>query len=220
MLTPHPDLLRTLLAALPEKFLAGVASDLPRIYKESYEAMHNDPLLGEAEAAYVTPHYRRGILENTLRKWASQSNLDASVEPNPKKTSEYTVVRAGAFLLTASYSTERWSRVRYAQFRTNYTALNSILSQQLLFPEPKNDDAAPIYCVMVHGPSIGDRSTPGFFDFHFPNPAGDDYLASFSLDELLAASQALKPPPQQDGAQPKFKQKKDKDADESGSAGP
>ena len=220
MLTPHPDLRHILLAALPEKFLAGLASDLPRIYKESHEAMHNDPLLGEAEAAYVTPHYRRGIFEKTLRKWASQSNLDAAVEPNPKRTSEYTVVRAGPFLLTASYSTERWARVRYAQFRTNYIALNRILSQRLLFPEQTDDGSAPIYCVMVHGPSIGDRSTPGFFDFHFPNPAGDDYLASFSLDELLAASQASKPPPQHDGAQPKFKSKTDKDTDESGNAGP
>ena len=172
--------------------------------------MYSDPLLEEAESEYVTPHYRRAIFETNFRKRALQAGLSANTMENSRGSAKYTIVHTNEFVITASYANERFSRLRYSQFRTNYSALNKVLSQrQFDFNESSAnlDGGTPIYCVLLHGPSAADKSAPGFADFVFPNASGDDWVASYTLAELLVGAQARHAPVQKDGAIPIFKPK-------------
>jgi hypothetical protein len=209
----NPDLFNALVAALPFGFLNKLKEAQPNIYQEAFHATHSDPLLESPEAEYLTPHLRRAIFETNFRKSAIDSGLTAAAQYNNRKTAQYTVVRAGNFIVTASYVNERSSRVRNALFRSDLSALNTLLSQMTLqpfdTPEMVGYREGSIYCILLHGPDPLDKTVPGFMQWAVPDQHNHDWVEQFDFADVYQASLNRQAPQQIDLAKPVLKKRKE-----------
>jgi hypothetical protein len=216
----NPDLFAALVAALPVSFLKSIHEAMPHTYHEAFHAMHYNPLLGSAEASGVVPHYRRAVFETALRKAAVQCGLQATSQPNSRRTHYFTVVRSGNIVLTASHVHERHGKVRRAQFRSDYSAVNQLLAQRTLdvfdTPEVFSVRDGSIYCILVHGPHSDEKDCAGFMQLAIPDPRSSEWLEVYEFEDVYRAACARQSPQQQDGAIPKLKRSRKKGGGETG----
>lgn len=216
----NPALFNALVAALPLQFLEGLATVLPHVNAEALASAHDSPLLDESEAAYLVPHFRRAFFEKQFRDIGRANGLNATVAWTRGETAQFSVVRAGQFVFTASYVSEPGGSTRAAAFRSDLSTLNDLLEQGQLFTEdqaplPKGAqiDNKDIYCILVYGG--GAKGASLFMQFVFPAPLVGGSVDRYNLDEVLVAARALgeaPAPAQKDNAFPKRKPKQDKDA--------
>lgn len=167
------DTLRDLLVAdLPPTFVIKLMAAAPKVYAEAKAHCKNDPLLGDAERAYIEPHYRRALFERKMMEVALDSGLKATTERATSGAAQYNVVRVGRFLMTSSKTSSRNSVPRSCGFREQYSDVNEHIDQCLLFPVPSKPTSESLYCIVIHGTSIEDHGAFGYCCFAFPNQDG------------------------------------------------
>lgn len=218
---PNPDLFGAFVSALPFNFLAALRNDLPQIYREAHEHFAQDPLLEGPDAGAVIPHYRRALFETRFRRAAAEAGLEASVRDNSRRTSQYSIVRSGNFVMTASYVNERSSTVRAAEFRSDFAGLNKLLSQMSFEgmeaeDESRQMDGETIYCILLHGPNPDDKTQPGFMTWAFPHHTSKGWVAEYEFVDVYEAAEQKQKLVQKDGAIPTLKNKNKKGGDGGG----
>jgi hypothetical protein len=191
MKSNNPALLEKFLNSMPLAFLEGIRDSIRNSYKEAHHRGFDDPAWGQAESGYLTPHFRRAIVEKVVRDVANKNGLLAHTQENSKKTSEYTLVKADDFLFTISHSANGGS-VNPAKFRSKNAELNSLLSQasfegeQFDSNEIFSNTIDGIYAILIHGAEF-DKTTPSFIDFAFPDSEKSEWLDRYCIDDLITA---------------------------------
>lgn len=171
------DSLREILIIdIPPAFVGRVLNDARWVYKEARAHVENDQLLGDAERAYLEPHYRRALFERKMMDAGLDSGLQATTERVSSGAAQYNLVRAGRLLLTCSRTASRNMVPRSCAFREQYSDVNEHIDQQQLFPVPSAPGDASLYCIIVHGPSIEKPGELGFCSFAFPSRKGDKWV--------------------------------------------
>lgn len=165
-----------LIADVPPAFVALLISGGKWAYKEAHAHVVNDPLLGDAERAYVEPHYRRALFERKMMEVGSDSGLKATTKRVTSGAAQYNVVRAGRILLTCSRTISRNVVPRACAFREQYANINEHIDQRQLFPVPSTPGEASLYCIVIHGPSIENSGELGFCCFAFPTQKGEKWV--------------------------------------------
>lgn len=184
-------LLEEILSSVPKLFVAKMIEVQPLIYRESRDATYSGPVvLGDADAEYLWPHYRRALYETRLREVAAGCGLKAGVEVNAAGNHKYTVVKAGRFLMTCSHVGDL-SMLQPSLFRGQNSALNALLPQ-LLLKDIADDvrQGGELYAIILHCEDRQERGLvePGFLKFGVPAAGkGDKLEVAFDFSELLAA---------------------------------
>ncbi len=148
----NEELFNVLGSDIPISFLRDIPHIQVQSYSEANECVKNDYRFAEPEAKYLLPHIRRAKFEQLFRRRALDCGLVATVE-STRKNANYTLVRAGRFLLTASFAHNEKEFVRPAHFRSQHAYLNSLLGQMDMF-KPKGDvPPNDLYGIIRHGVS-------------------------------------------------------------------
>lgn len=151
-----------LIADVPPAFVTRLLAAADWVYKEAHAHVQNNPLLGDAERAYVEPHYRRALFERQMMDAALDSGLRAETARVASGAAQYNVVHAGRLVLTCSKTSSRYVVPRACSFREQYSDINEHIDQRQLFPMPSNPGAESLYCIIIHGP---DAARPGELDY-------------------------------------------------------
>lgn len=170
----NDSLREILIADVPPAFVARVLNDAQWVYKEARAHVKNDPLLGEAERAYMEPHYRRALFERKMMDAGLDSGLVATPERVTSGAATYNLVRAGRLLLTCSKTPSRNVVTRACVFREQFADVNEHIDQQQLFPVNSTPGDASLYCIIIHGQSIEKPGELGYCCFAFPQKKRDD----------------------------------------------
>ncbi len=157
-----------LIADVPPAFVTRLLEKAAWVYKEAHAHYQNDPLLGDAERAYMEPHYRRALFERVMMECALDSGLQAETERVSSGAAQYNVVRAGRLVLTCSKTSSRYVVPRACDFREQYSDINEHIDQRQLFSVSSAPSASSFYCVIIHGPSLKNSGELGFCCFGFP----------------------------------------------------
>lgn len=170
------DSLREILVTdLPPAFVLRLINDAAWVYKEAHARVLNDPLLGDAERAYMEPHHRRALFERKLMDAALDSGLQATTERVSSGAAQYNLIRAGRLLLTCSRTVGRNIVPRACMFRGQYADINEHIDQLQLFPVPSEPGESSLYCIVTHGPSAERPDELGHCCFAFPKQEGDKW---------------------------------------------
>ncbi|WP_139093424.1 hypothetical protein [Delftia sp. JD2] len=185
------QLFEALVEAIPPQFAAGLLSSYPRLCAEAEQVALGHPLIEEPEAKYVIPHFRRGLVETAVRRLAREAGLETYARPNANGSSSFTMVKAGRFVLTASYVETPGKNVRRAIFRSEAAELNEFLDQLDMFgyDEAGIDKqeivlADAIYGILLYGGEGGGS----FMEVALPNQSGSGYVERYKLSDILEAS--------------------------------
>lgn len=168
----NDSLREILITDIPPAFIGRIFKDASWVYKEAHARVENDPLLGDAERAYMEPHHRRALFERKMMEAALDSGLKATTERVTSGAAQYNLVRAGRLLLTCSRTTTRKVAPRTCAFREQYSGVNEHIDQLQLFSVPSTPGAASLYCIVTHGPSTEKPGELGFCCFAFPTQDG------------------------------------------------
>lgn len=170
------DSLRDILVTdLPPAFVLRLIRDAEWVYKEAHSRVLNDPLLGDAERAYMEPHHRRALFERKLMEAALDSGLRATTERVSSGAAQYNLIRAGRLLLTGSRTGGRNIVPRACTFRGQFADINEHIDQLQLFPVSSEPGEASLYCIVTHGPSAESAGELGYCCFAFPKQDGDTW---------------------------------------------
>ncbi|GGA80009.1 hypothetical protein GCM10011521_17820 [Arenimonas soli] len=163
------DSLREILVTdVPPAFVTRLLSAAEWVYKEAHDTIKNNTMLGEAERAYLEPHYRRALFERKMLEVALDSGLKAVSEQVASGAAKYNLVRVGRLLLTCSKTSGRYVVPRACSFRGQYSDINEHIDQGQLFPVQSAPQEASLYCIVTHGPSTKNPGTLGYCCFGFP----------------------------------------------------
>ena len=177
MTTNEADLEQVFFEAFPDEFLRN----LIRLLGHSYKAAH-DKCRAEypySEAHDLRPHLRRADIERNVRDLTTRyAEIEADAEPNPRKTSFYTLVSSNRIVLTLSAVAHPKILVRRAHFRDTYAQTSQLhLFKKRQEPPP----GAKIYALLLHGPDRKDPSRPAFMQVAFPDKKLTRYLYAIDL---------------------------------------
>jgi hypothetical protein len=220
------ELRELLLGEVPLRFWESMAKGAPVLYKEAYSRAYKETAWGEPEAKYMLPHHRRSFFEYLFRTSALTAGLIAVSEPNFAGNCEYTLVRAGRLVFTASHVDGENEVVRPSLFRKQNAIVNRILSNptlkaensdEVIFNPPKLYEADEISAIITHGAISNDPSTFGFVRVVFPSADSTKYVANFDMFEIYTISlnraQAKAQADVVDIAIPKLRKKKKGESD-------
>jgi hypothetical protein len=213
-------LLSLLAEELPLGFLENIWDAREHICKESYERAYSDTVWGDAEAHYILPHFRRALFEPVFRNSATKNKLIVAIERNLAKNYEYTLVRAGQLVLTASHVKTGGKLPRPALFRAHYASVNHVLSNPRLpfleGPPKELYKRGEKYALILHGEDSRDASSFGFLRFAFPSTDLKQWLGNYDfLDVLsLVKAQGRQEQDVRDQAHPRIKRKKQEEGEE------
>lgn len=164
-----------LVADVPPAFVTRVLAAADWVYKEAHAHVVNNSLLGDAERAYLEPHYRRALFERQMMDAALDSGLQAQTERVTSGAAQYNVVRAGRLVLTCSKTSSRYVVPRACSFRGQYSDINEHVDQRQLFSVPSNPGVASLYGIIIHG-SAAKPGELGYCCFGFPTQDFEKWL--------------------------------------------
>ncbi len=170
----NDSLREILIADIPPAFVTRVLKDAEWVYKEARAHVENDPLLDDAQRAYLEPHYRRSLFEVRMKDAGLDTSLVATTEHVTSGAATYNMVRAGRLLLTCSKTAGRNVVPRACEFRDQYADVNEHIDQTQLFAVDSNPGAASLYCIIIHGPSDINPGELGYCCFAFPKKTQDE----------------------------------------------
>jgi hypothetical protein len=166
--------------ALPEGFLAALASRMEKLYSQTYdEAFRRFP---GPEAKYWLPHLRRAEVEATLDRLASDFGVQAIATLNRARNYYHREVVVGPLVLTASAVGNASDMVRSAKFRATLAE-----ESQLCFPgleDPRLANGMSLYGILLHGPSSANPKELGFLHIGFPSAHCDEWVANIDLSHM------------------------------------
>ena len=175
---------------LPPGFVRALLDRAPGIYKTSYEAVHENPALGEEEANYVLGHQRRGEFETMLRNTSVEHGLLIQMERSKDEEDrehgcKYVRVFAGLFHFTACHVISPHGFPRHSQGREQYSKINEHAAQGALFPFPSHPGEADLYGVIVHTEYPGHKDELRSIAIGFPNPDFSAWIQEpYELDRI------------------------------------
>ena len=169
----NDSLREILIADVPPAFVSRLIDDAKWVYKEAHAHIKNGPLVGDAERAYLEPHYRRALFERKMMDAGLDSGLRAETERASSGAAQYNLIRVGRILLTCSRTTSRNAVPRACAFRGQYSDVNEHINQRQLFPMPSQPGKSSLYCIITHGPSNEKVGELGFCCFAFPTQSGE-----------------------------------------------
>jgi hypothetical protein len=175
--------------ALPKGFVKDLMTSVDWAYDESSEAVKNNALLGEAEAEYLRPHYRRCILERKLQQISKKHKITSEVIMNDAGNCAFTQLRAGHLILTLSHAGDSSNIVRSSNFRQRHARLNSMLDQMDFLegdPDPV-EMAKTINAIIYHGTDYRAPKKAGFIKIGFPAPCNTRWAFKMDCYDLLDA---------------------------------
>ncbi len=187
------QLLTELIRHLPQAFVRTLMQKIEWAYREAYGAVGNDPLVDQPERDYLYPHYRRSILEKSIRDLAQSLGLDSRVCENAAGNHQFTEILAGRFVITCSHSTgPDWMMLRSSHFRRQNAELNALLAQfqfdkggfEVFNPK---DNGGLLNAVIYHATDREDSSQVGYLRLGFPSPDYSRWASKFEFDEILGA---------------------------------
>lgn len=181
-----PSYLEFFLQHVPREFLRNVLVSVCDCYAAAQERCEAD--FDDSEAENVRPFYRRGLIEQSLRDVAKQTDgVTATVvrgavgENGQLSWWHHTLVSCGPVTFTQNAVGAPTELVRPSLFRQEYATTNR---QLRLFPEEADLGAAEmeaalkdmkLYGILLHGQSP-EPNLPGFVVVRFPNHEYDAYL--------------------------------------------
>jgi hypothetical protein len=169
--------------SVPGTFLTETVRCLLRSYRFAQDActQYDSP-----EAHDVFSHVRRAHFQGDWRRTAQPfDRLHAAAVRNKSKNAYHTRVTAGRVILTESAVCSPGDVPRSAHFRKTYAR-----RAQTAFPwqgiESKPAPDAPLYALLIHGPTRAGRvAVPEFAFIGFPTPECDDYVSRIDLRHVL-----------------------------------
>lgn len=193
----NPKLFSALAEALPQQFLEGMLRGYAAIAAEAHAEATESPLIDPPEAQYLEPHLRRAMLETHVRRQAEDAGLTAFVKTTKNETARFSVIKAGVFVLTASYVPSPGAYVRPAVFRAESAVLNEFLEQgdffgfeEVVRSDSEEIPADAIYGILLYGGSVSSKGNTTFMEVAFPHPDRPGYVDRYSCAEILAAKLA------------------------------
>lgn len=216
MMSAKDSLFEMLVETVPFSFVKNLVQKTPLIYNEAFVSSYEDPRWDESEAFTLLGHLRRALFEKMFRQEAINAGLIVGVENNRIGSCPFTIIKAGNFLLTASYSHSESQMLQSAIFRKQYARVNEMVENPFL-PFAEIDavrlrDADGIYANLLHGSaSKKDFRSVGFMRIAIPSSDGTTYVENIDLFEILRVMQQRASTNQEvvlvDIAKPKLKKK-------------
>lgn len=185
-------LIRWLTADLPVGFLQDLLRIAPQVYAESWTRTYGDPLFGRKspEAHDLIGHERNALFQSRLPAIAAAHHLSCVATLNPRRTSNYRLVRAGHFILTASAVRSQKDHPRLAVFRKRNAGINRLLAQRVLafMPLAEIQSEQPgTNGIILHGPDSRNPRECGFVMIGIPSPTLKRWVFCESIQYLIAA---------------------------------
>jgi len=183
----EPQILQSILRALPEQFVYDIPRCIETSYWEAHTESFNNPLLGE-EASYHYPYYRRSILEKKMRDAALDAGLRAERKSTPSGHYHYTEIHAKDWVFTVKHAYNKYHMPQSSTFRQQGSRLNCQL-QQLIMPSilgiEESVESSKFYAIIHHGADCKDISKPGFIRIGVPLEDFSGWMACYNIHDLL-----------------------------------
>ncbi len=175
--------------ALPKGFVKDLMTSVDWAYDESSEAVKNNALLGQAEAQYLRPYYRRCILERKLQQISKKHKITAEILLNDAGNCPFTQLSAGNLVFTLAHAQDSSQIVRTSNFRQRHAGLNSMLDQMDLFDEKTVhvSTTTTINAIIYHGTDYRVPHKAGFIKIGFPAPCNTRWAFRLDCYDLLDA---------------------------------
>lgn len=103
MTEPALPLNQLLATHIPPGFIRAFLEIAPNLYRDAYETVHNNPVIGKPEADYLLGHQRRALFEAATRNLGVENGLKVGMEQPEKGGCEHVKIVVGPFGLTASH---------------------------------------------------------------------------------------------------------------------
>lgn len=203
-------LVELMVGELPASFVVALQQALPNIYQEAYQQAFSQPLWEKSEGRYLVGHLRHALFEAQFRNAAREAGLKTGLTRVPIGSYEYSYVRAGKLLLTASALPSEDDIVRPAFFRQQHALVNHFLSNPTLpiIDPPDLTSVDTIYGIVIHVPYAEDKAQCSYAGIAIPNEGTTEWVEQLSLADLSKAqAQATqaKPETTEDRAHPRKK---------------
>lgn len=173
------DLVELVKKEIPLGWLYKWTHSLPSIYMNAFSETKS--LYDKPEAQDLIPYARRAKAEEVLRLISDgYPQATATVEKNCAHNWNYTQVRFGTLIITASHVKHPDAVVRSARFRETLARPNL---QMHLFRSVEEEVAGlnTYYGILLHGPDIRDPRKPGFAYLAFPSHDSASYVGKIDL---------------------------------------
>jgi len=183
-------LIDLLIKELPPSFITDLQHAVPNIYREAHQQAFVQPLWEDSEARYLIGHFRHALFAAHFRKAARNAGLKTGLQRVPTGSYQYTWVRAGRLLLTASaVQSEDDAELRYAEFREQHATVNHLLTNPVLpFMDQADLNALEtVYGIVVHAPYEDDKSQCSYVGIGIPAHETMQWVERLSLAELSKA---------------------------------
>lgn len=172
---------------VPENFVRKIAEITPILYQEAFERAFNDPAWGPFEARYILPHQRRVLFEAQFRTIAGECGLLTTNRWHAGRNCNYTAVRAGRIVCTASAVESESAIARPAVSRRQHAAVNYLLQNPTFsfIDTAEVFKADTIYAMVTHGPDQVDLRAVGFLNIGIPAFHTGAWVEHYPLSELI-----------------------------------
>ncbi len=169
MTEPVLPLNQLLATHIPPGFIRAFLEIAPNLYRDAFDTVYNNPVIGKPEADYLLGHQRRALFEAATRTLCVEHGLKVGMEQPEKGGCEHVKIVVGPFGLTASHIAGPGGFPRISRSREQYASINEHLSQNQLFPVESNPGDEQIYGIIVHSEVPGKKNEFHSLSIGFPN---------------------------------------------------